>query len=65
MTKTELHQKLLFACMQNPALVNEYKIPLYPEHPEVAKMAVYVALDTADYIIHNLGEDFGIDYDSE
>ena len=65
MTKTELRQKLLFACMQNPALVNDNKLPLNPEHPEVAKRAVYVALDTADFIIEQWGESFGIDYDSE
>lgn len=65
MTKTELRQKLLFACMQNPALANNDNIPSNSEDPEVAKRAVYVALDTADFIIEQWGESFGIDYDSE
>ena len=70
MTKTELKQKLLFACMQNPSLANDeniksaddYKETPWPEH---ARRAIFVALDTAEYIYENLAEEFDIDPEPE
>ena len=64
MTKTELRQRLLFACMQNPSRANgrgnEEK-----DWPDAEKDAIIIALDTAEYICDNLSEEFDIDLNSE
>ena len=70
MTKTELKQKLLFACMQNPSLANDKKIANPEDYkkiswPEHAHRAIFVALDTAEYIWEELAEEFGIVPDPE
>lgn len=65
MTKTELRQKLLFACMQNPSLANDKKIANLEEWQEHAHRPIFVALDTAEYIWEELAEEFGIVPDPE
>ncbi len=72
MTKTELKQKLLFACMQNPALVHctdpstlITKESIAADWPDAASEAIIVALDTAEYIYENFGEEFDIDTEPE
>lgn len=64
MTKAELRQQLLFACMQNPAIAkgkrNEGK-----DWPDTERDAIYIALDTAEYIIEQHGEEFDIDINSD
>lgn len=65
MTKSELRQKLLFACMQNPALADGTPLSGTEPWPEAPRKAIYTALDTAYFIISEHGEDFDIDPNSE
>ena len=68
MTEKEFKQKILFACLQNPALADGTDKPTRYESgrwPDAARKAVYVALDTADFIIENCAETFGITPDKE
>lgn len=58
MTQEELRQKLLFACMQNPAMatIDENK-----DGCMCNRKAICAALDTADEIIENWKEEFDIE----
>ena len=58
--------------MQNPALVDgiDHKIMITKESkaedwPDAAREAIIVALDTAEYIYENFGEEFDIDPEPE
>ena len=65
MTKTELKQKLLIACMQNPALADGSQLRDTDPWPQAQRKAIFTALDTAEFIIEELAEDFDIDINSD